>query len=100
MSWSQAKTPYLVTVVGVILIAIAEVFGVVRMMMFRAMFHPGGFNGTGPPPGGGYGGYGGPRFGGGGFGATNWLTILGLIILIIGIVWLGMTLRKTQKTAK
>ena len=99
MSWSQAKNPYLVTVVGVVLIAIAEIYGVVRAMMFRAMFRPEGFNGTGPPPGGGYGGYGGyggPRFGGG-FGATNWLTILGLIILIIGIVWLGMALRKTSK---
>ena len=98
MTWSQVKNPYLITLVGVILIAIAEIYGVVRAMMFRAMFRPGGFNGTGTPPGGygGYGAYAGPRFGGG-FGATNWLTILGLIILIIGIVWLGMALRKTSK---
>ena len=99
MSWSQAKTPYFVTVLGTVLVAIAEVYSVARAIMFRAMFRPGGFNGTGSP-GGFNGGYGGSRFGGGGFGATNWLTILGIIILVVGIVWLGFTLRKTAKTSK
>jgi len=95
MSSSGAKNPYLVTVVGVALMVIAEVFGIVRAMMFRAMFRPGGFNGTGPPGGG----FGGPRqFGGGfGFGVSNYVTILGLIIVIVGVIWLGMALRKTPK---
>ena len=95
MSWSQAKSPYLVTVVGVALMVLAEIISVVRAMMFRAMFHPGGFNGTGPGPGFS----GGARYGGGGFGfgLTNYLTIFGLIIVIVGIVWLGMALRKPAK---
>ena len=96
MSWSQAKNPYLVTVVGVVLMAIAEIYGAVRALMFRSMFRPGGFNGTGPGPG-----FSGPRqFGGGGFGfgITNYLTILSLIIVIIGVVWLGVALRKSSKT--
>jgi len=94
-NWSQTKTPYLVTVIGVVLMAAGEIYSTVRAMMFRAMFRPGGFNGTGGP-GPGYG-YGGPRqFGGGGFGfgLTNYVVILGLIIVIIGVVWLGLSLRK------
>jgi len=96
MSWSQAKSPYLVTVVGAVLMVIAELVSVVRSMMFRPMFRPGGFNGTGGP---GPGFSGGARFGGGGFGfgITNYLTIFGLIIVIVGIVWLGMALRKPAK---
>jgi hypothetical protein len=100
MSWSEAKNPYLVTVVGVVLMALAEVYSIVRAMMFRAMFRPGGFNGTGGGPGQGFGqGFSGARqFGGGfGFGITNYITILGLIIVIVGILWLGIALRKTPK---
>jgi hypothetical protein len=86
----------LVTVVGTALMVIAELVSVVRAMMFRAMFHPGGFNGTGGGPGSGFSG--GARFAGGGFGLTNYLTIIGLIVVIVGIVWLGMALRKPAKT--
>ena len=98
-SWSKAKTPYLVTIVGVVLMAIGEIYSAVRAMMFRAMFRPQAFNGTGGGPGYGYGGYGGPRpFGGGGFGfgLTNYVVILGLIIVIVGVVWLGLSLRKSS----
>jgi hypothetical protein len=83
------------TAIGVVIMAIGEMYGGVRAMMFRAMFRPGGFNGTGGP---GYG-YGGPRqFGGGGFGfgLTNYVVVLGLIIAIIGVVWLGLALRKSS----
>jgi hypothetical protein len=95
---SQAKNPYLVTVIGVALMAIGEVVGVVRTMMFRAMmYRPSGFNGTGPGPGQGFGG--GARFGGGGFGfgISNYVIIIGLIIAIVGVIWLGMTLKNSAK---
>ena len=96
MSWSEAKNPYLVTVVGVVIMALAEAYGIVRAMMFRAMFRPGGFNGTGGGPGQGFSGA--RQFGGGfGFGISNYVTILGLIIVIVGILWLGIALRKTPK---
>ena len=98
---TQVKFAYLLTVVGVVLMAITTIYSDVRVLMFRAMFRPGGFNGTG----GGYGtggpgaGFSGARqFGGGfGFGITNYVTILGLIIAIVGVVWLGLALRKTTK---
>ena len=98
---TQVKSAYLLTVVGVVLMAITTVYSDIRASMFRAMFRPGGFNGTG----GGYGtggpgaGFSGARqFGGGfGFGITNYVTILGLIIAIVGVVWLGLALRKTPK---
>ena len=76
--------------------AIGEVIGVVRTMMFRAMmYRPSGFNGTGP--GQGFGG--GARFGGGGFGfgISNYVTIIGLIIAIVGVIWLGMTLKNSAQ---
>jgi len=100
MSMSQTKIPYLTTVAGVVLMAIGEVVGVVRSMMFRTAmmyYRPSGFNGTGFGQGQGFSG--GPRFGGGGFGfgASNWVTIVGVIIAIIGVVWLGMALRNSTK---
>jgi uncharacterized membrane protein len=98
---TQVKSAYLVTVVGVVLMAITTIYSDVRALMFRAMFRPGGFNGSG-----GFNGTGGPgagfsgarQFGGGfGFGLTNYVTILGLIIVIVGVVWLGLALRKPTK---
>ena len=98
---TQVKSAYLVTVVGVVLMAITTIYSSVRALMFRAMFRPGGFNGSG-----GFNGTGGPgagfsgarQFGGGfGFGLTNYVTILGLIIVIVGVVWLGLALRKPTK---
>jgi len=101
-SWSRTKTPYLVTLVGVLLGAAAEIYSMVRAMMFRAMFRPGGFNGTGfnGTGGGPYSGYGGPRpFGGGmGFGLSGYVVIFGLILAIIGVVWLGLELRRSPKS--
>jgi hypothetical protein len=94
-SWSHTKNPYLVTTIGVVLMAVGEIYASVRAMMFRAMFRPGGFNGTGGP-GAGFGG--GPRFGGGfGFGISNVIVILGLVLAIVGVLWLGLELRKPTK---
>jgi hypothetical protein len=85
---SDTKFPFLVTAIGVGLMAISEVYSFVRVMMFRAMFRAGG----GPGPGFG----GGRQFGGGfGFGLAGVLTTVGLIIAIVGVVWLGLALRKT-----
>ena len=94
-SWSQTKNPYLMTVIGVLLMAAGEIYAYVRAMMFRAMFRPGGFNGTGGP-GAGFGG--GRQFGGGfGFGISNAIVILGLLLAIVGVLWLGLELRKSAK---
>jgi hypothetical protein len=94
-TWTQTKSAYLLTVVGVVLMAITTIYSSVRALMFRAMFRPGGFNGTGGP---GAGFSGARQFGGGfGFGLTNYVTILGLIIVIVGVVWLGLALRKPTK---
>jgi uncharacterized membrane protein len=85
---SDTKFPFLVTAIGVGLMAISEVYSFVRVMMFRSMFRAGG----GPGPG-----FGGRQFGGGfGFGLAGVLTTVGLIIAIVGVVWLGLALRKTS----
>jgi hypothetical protein len=86
---SQTKYPYLVTAVGVALMAVSEIYSYVRAMMFRAMFRPGAGSGFG----------GGRQFGGGfGFGLPGVLATIAVIIAIVGIVWLGLALRKQAKT--
>jgi len=93
---TQEKSAYLLTVVGVVLMTITTIYSSVRALMFRAMFRPGGFNGTGGGPGAGFSGA--RQFGGGfGFGLTNYVTIFALIITIVGVVWLGLALRKPTK---
>lgn len=79
------KYPYLVTMVGVALMAITWAFGAVRAMMVREAFRPGGglggnrqFSTVNP------------------FGLTSALTIPAMIIAILGLVWLGLALRKSQ----
>jgi len=87
---SQTKFPYLVTALGVGLIAVLEVYSYVRAMMFRAMFQAGGGYGSGLG--------GGRQFSGGfGFGGTNILTTIAIIVAIAGVVWLGLALRKSPK---
>ena len=86
---SQTTYPYLTTAIGIGLMAISEVYSYVRAMMFRAMFRAGG------GPGAGFSGSG-RQFGGGfGFGLPGILTTIGLVIAIVGIVWLGLALRKS-----
>ncbi len=88
---SQTKYPYLVTAVGVALMAFSEVYSFVRAMMFRAMFRPSGMSGSG------FGG--GRQFGGGfGFGLSGMLATIAVVIAIVGIVWLGLALRKSPKS--
>lgn len=83
----QVKYPYLVAVIGVVLMAITWAFGEVRGMMYREAFRPGG-------------GLGGTRqFGNAApFAFTNVLAILAVIIAVVGLVWLGLALRRTPKS--
>ena len=92
-SVSQSKYPYLVTALGVGLMAVSELYSFVRGMMFRAMFHPGGGYGSGFA--------GGRQFGGGfGFGLPSTLTTIAVIVAIVGVIWLGLALRKSPRPTK
>ena len=84
------KNPYIVSVIGVCLMAIATVYGAIRAVMFRQMFQAS----TGAA---GFAG----RRGMNPFGFTNGLTIIALVVAIAGLVWLGLVIRKSyQSTAK
>jgi len=90
---SHSKYPYLLTAVGVGLMAVSEIYSYVRTMMFRAMFRPGGGYGSGA------GFAGGGRFGGGfGIGSPSILTTIALVVAIVGVIWLGLALRKSPKS--
>lgn len=89
---SQTKFPYLVTALGIGLMAMFEVYSYVRAMMFRAMMQAGGGYGSGFA--------GGRQFSGGlGFGGTSTLSTIAIIVAIVGLVWLGSALRKPPKTS-
>lgn len=85
-SSSRTTLPYIVTAVGIGLMAISEIYSYVRLMMFRAMLRAVGGQGTG---------FTGARhfYGGFGFGLPNILTMIALVIAIIGVVWMGLVLR-------
>ena len=91
----HSKYPYLVTVLGVGLMAVSELYSYLRGMMVRAMFQSGAGYGSGS-------GFSGSRhFGGGsGFGLPSILTTIALIVAIVGVIWLGLALRKTSKPRK
>ena len=94
------KYSYLVTAVGVVLMAISAIYGAIRALFVREMFRPNGnfngnftrnFNGTF---------VGNRQFAGGNpFGLTNALTIIAVVIALVGLVWLGLVLRKSPKSA-
>ncbi|MGA2461330.1 MAG: hypothetical protein ABSF82_07915 [Candidatus Bathyarchaeia archaeon] len=96
----QMKYSYLVTAVGVVLMAISAIYGAIRALFVREMFRPNGnfngnftrnFNGTF---------VGSRQFAGGNpFGLTNALTIIAVVIALVGLVWLGLVLRKSPKSA-
>ena len=87
---TQARFPYLVTALGVGLMAVVEVYSYIRTMMLRAMFQAGGGYGSGLAAG--------RQFSRGfGFGGTNILTIIAIVVAIGGLVWLGLALRKSPK---
>lgn len=81
----QVKYSYLITVVGVALLAITVAFGAVRPMLIRATFR-GGLGGT-------------RQFGNANpFALTSSLAILAAIMTIAGLAWLGLALRKSHKS--
>ena len=82
----QIGYSYLVTVVGVALMAITEVYVAVRAALFR------GISDTRPNVGSRQFGSVSP------FNWTSSLTILAIIIAIVGLAWLGLALRKSRKT--
>ena len=86
------KNAYLVSVVGVGLMAVMTAYNAVRAVMIRQMFQAS----TGAV------GFAGRRqFGMNSFGITNQVTVIALVIAIVGIVWLGLAIRKShQNSAK
>jgi hypothetical protein len=93
------KYSYVVTAVGVVLMAISAIYRAIRALFVREMFRPNGnfngnftrnFNGTFT---------GSRQFAPGNqFGLTNALTIIAVIIALVGLVWLGLVLRKSPKS--
>ena len=80
----QIAYSYVLTVVGVALMATSTLFGAVRATFARKAFAASaGFSNS--------------RFGMNPFGLANALTILAMLITIVGLVWLGLNLRKSPK---
>jgi hypothetical protein len=97
----QMRYAYAVTLVGVVLAGITTAYTAIRSFMFaqairsRPFIPPGNFTATRQ-----FGNFTGPRqFGNinpyGGF--INNLVILAVVIAIIGVVWLGISLRKSKQ---
>jgi hypothetical protein len=99
----QTTYAYLVTLLGVVLVAITTLYTSIRSFMFagtirsRLMIGSGNFTGGRP-----FGNFTGARqimsvnpFGG----FISDLAILGVIIAIVGLVWLGLALTKSRKGA-
>lgn len=83
----QIRYSYLVTVVGVVLMAITQGYVVVRAALI------GGMSAS-------RGGFGNRQFASvNPFNWTSSLTILAIIIAIVGLAWLGLALRKSPKGA-
>lgn len=87
---SQTKFPYLVTALGIGLMAVFEAYSYIRAMMVRTMFQAGGSYGSG---------FAGGRHFSGGFGGTSILTTIAIVVAIVGVVWLGLALRKSPKSS-
>jgi len=83
----QMKNAYLVSVIGVGLMAIVTAYNAVRAVMIRQLFQAS----TGPA------GFAGRRqFGMNPFGLTNGLTIIALVVAIVGLVWLGFAIKNSH----
>jgi hypothetical protein len=88
----QIKYAYSLTLIGVVIAAITTAYTAIRSFLFAQAIRSRPFN----PPGN----FTGPRqFGNinpyGGF--INNLVIFAVVIAIIGVVWLGISLRKTKQ---
>lgn len=86
------KNAYVVSVIGVGLMAIMMAYNAVRAVMIRQMFQAS----TGAA---GFTGH--RQFGTNPFGISNQVTIIALVIAIVGLVWLGLAMKKShQNSAK
>lgn len=88
-SFTHAKYAYALSIIGVGLVAVTALLGAFRAMMFRPAFRV-AVNGTRQFAGSQFGSL---------FGLTNFVSILGIVIAIAGLVWLGLVLRQPQKGA-
>lgn len=83
----EMKNAYLVSVVGVGLMAIMTAYSAIRAVMIRQMFQAStgaaGFVGR-------------RQFGMNPFGLTNQMTIIALVVAIVGLVWLGLAIKKSH----
>ena len=84
----QIKYAYFVSIVGIALLAVTAIYGVVRTVLLMAAFASRGGFGAGRQlrvanP----------------FGLGNALTVLGVIIAVVGLVWLGLSLRKPHESS-
>jgi Na+-transporting NADH:ubiquinone oxidoreductase subunit NqrB len=86
----QFRYAFLITTIGVALVAVTAIYGVVRTVLLMAAFASRRGFGAGRQlrvmnP----------------FGLGNALTILSVIIAVLGLVWLGLSLRKQhERSAK
>jgi len=98
-SKQQVRYAYLLSAVGVVLMAITSIYSFVRALLFRPTFDRGGFNqsfnSTLRMQGGFNGAAGGARFA---FGLVNDVTALAVLLAIVGIIWLGLALKQSQKS--
>ena len=85
----QIKNAYLVSVIGIALMVISTAYGVVRGFLIRQMMMQSSAAGAGF--------VGRRQFGMNPFGFSNIVSVLALLIAIVGIVWLGLALRKTDE---
>jgi TctA family transporter len=86
----QMRNAYLVSVIGVGLMAVMTAYNVIRALMTRPMFQAS----TGAAQFAGR-----RQFGMNPFGLSNGLTIIALIVAIVGLVWLGLAFRKSHQNS-
>jgi len=82
----QIKNAYLVSAIGIALMVITTAYGAVRAFLIRQMIQSSGAGFVGRR-----------QFGMNPFGLSNIVSLLALLIAIVGIVWLGLALRKTNE---
>ena len=87
----QVKNAYLVSVIGVGLMVVMTAYNAVRAVMIRQMLQAStgaaGFVGR-------------RQFGMNPFGLSNGLTIVALLVAVVGLVWLGLAIKKSQTASK
>lgn len=91
----EVRYAYLLSAAGVVLMAITSIYSIVRALLFRPTFDRGSFNSTLRMQGGFSGAAGGGRIA---YGLVNDVTALAVLLAIVGIIWLGLALKKSQKS--